>query len=163
MDDRKTSLPEKFVNFLEGCQALLFVFVVLAVVLVVAAFALAVLWVVVACLALLLFLLFSACWNWATANSRRAWVCLPVALCSLLIIPIAFGTSLLCRVTGWADESGWPPSDEQQIFLAGAMLFVALLISLIITAEVVGRINAKKNVRIPLKDIMAKWEGKKSQ
>jgi hypothetical protein len=35
--------------------------------------------------------------------------------------------------------------------------------SLILTAEVVGRINAKKNVRIPLKDIMAKWEGKKSQ
>jgi hypothetical protein len=163
MDEKKPGLFEQFAAFLEGFQALLFLFVVLAVVLVVAVVVLAALWIVVAFFALLLFVLFSAFWNWATTNSRRAWICLPILLFSLLIIPITFGTSMFCRVTGLADESGWPPDDEQQIFLAGGMLVIALLVSLTITARVVRRIKEKKSVRIPVEKIMARLERKKPQ
>ncbi|MGD0207386.1 MAG: hypothetical protein ABSC89_07270 [Verrucomicrobiota bacterium] len=102
--------------------------------------------VVAALLTAILYKLKTVVWNWATANRKRAWVCVPILLWPLVFVPLLIAV-IIFLPSGWATPSDFtPPTDEQQFvqrLITLAVAILALVISLLITRRVVRRIHGE--------------------
>ena len=102
---------------------------------------------VAAILTAILYKLKTAVWNWATANRKRAWVCVPILLWPLVFMPLLIAVIIFLAVTGlmvFSDSN--PPTDEQQFaqrLITLGVAILALVISLLITRRVVRKIHGE--------------------
>jgi hypothetical protein len=90
-----------------------------------------------------LYAIVTGVWKWATANQKRAWVCVPILLWPLVFVPLLIAV-IIFLPSGWATPSDFtPPTDEQQFaqrLIALAVAILALVISLFITRRVVRKL-----------------------
>ena len=96
--------------------------------------------VIAAALTWALYKIKNAVWKWATANRKRAWVCVPILLWPFVFATVEIVVILLLGIFGWPDD---PPTPEQQFAMRAvtwANMVVAYVISLLITRRVVRKI-----------------------
>jgi hypothetical protein len=100
----------------------------------------------------ILYKLKTVVWNWATANRKRAWVCVPVLLWPLVFVPVQIFGVISMSMTGLANfsEHGSGFSDRptpDQEFVNGIVTWsdvvIAFVISLLITRRVVRKIHGE--------------------
>ncbi len=81
-------------------------------------------------------------WKWATANRKRAWVCVPIFLFPWIFLPLQL-VLMFCFGAFYQDTSGPMTPEEQFLFflcLFGVAVF-AFAISLLISRRVVRKID----------------------
>jgi hypothetical protein len=107
---------------------------------------------IAAVLMAVLYKLKTVVWNWATANRKRAWVCVPVLLWPLVFVPVQIFGVISMSMTGLANfsEHGSGFSDRptpDQEFVNGIVTWsdvvIAFVISLLITRRVVRKIHGE--------------------
>jgi hypothetical protein len=83
-------------------------------------------------------------WKWATANRKRAWVCVPILLWSLVFVPVQIIGIILMSMTGLANFSELNPATPDQEFVNGVVTWsdvvIAFVISLLISRRVVRKL-----------------------
>lgn len=93
-----------------------------------------------------LYAIVTGVWKWATANRKRAWVCVPILLWPLVFMPLLIAV-IIFLPNGWATPSDLsPPTDEQQSaqrLVALGVAIMAVVVSLIITRRVVRKIHGE--------------------
>jgi hypothetical protein len=107
---------------------------------------------IAAVLMAVLYKLKTVVWNWATANRKRAWVCVPILLWPLIFVPVQIFGVISMSMTGLANfsEHGSGFSDRptpDQEFVNGIVTWsdvvIAFVISLLITRRVVRKIHGE--------------------
>jgi hypothetical protein len=92
-----------------------------------------------------LYAIVTGLWKCATANRKRAWVCVPILLWPLVFVPVQIIGIILMSMTGLANFSELNPATPEQEFVNGVVTWsdvvIAFVISLLITRRVVRRID----------------------